>query len=119
MTTILSRGVVTLRSARSDNNLTVAELAQLAGISTSTIYNVERGITGHPVTYDAADALAKALDRSRVEIYWPVGLTTRNAVLVGTHPTHKGKDNGNLRSNLCSGCFTKLPRTGTCAYCTP
>lgn len=53
--------------ARTDNNMTLVELAELTGLSKSTLNNIENGKTS-PTLYEL-ELIAKALDTKITELF--------------------------------------------------
>jgi transcriptional regulator with XRE-family HTH domain len=65
---VVGKNVARIRNARTNPKMSQAALAAVAGVSRSTIANLESGYSGNP-EYDTVKALAGALGVSPLELY--------------------------------------------------
>jgi transcriptional regulator with XRE-family HTH domain len=97
--------------------LTVAELAELSGISASAIYRIENNQTDYKINKATAAALAQALSMRIIDIFDPdIELSNRGRPPHTGVPVEPGEER---RSGgpICPNCFVEVPRTGVCDTC--
>lgn len=104
-----------LCSFRESIGLTVAELANEAGVSRGVIYEIESGLKKYKVNYTVAEALAEALE---VHVY---DIFTKTEVSELGRPAHTGKPLTltviSSCEMICSGCNLAVPRAVGCDTC--
>lgn len=106
----------TLRSVRQSIGWTVAELAELADISETTIRRIEEDARPFRFNLETASSLAAALDVPVSAIFPPEALTH-----LGRSP-HTGKSCHRTNETVgavCPSCFVQLPATKVCDTCGP
>ena len=119
VTFIYKRRVVfvchTLRSVRQAIGWTVAELAELADISESTIRRIEEDASPFRFNYETASSLAAALDVKVETIFRPEEQSHLG------RPPHTGTNCQKPASHgpICSSCSMELPATLICDDCGP
>lgn len=103
-------------------DVTPRQLAKAADISEGAVYrNLDMSPDGLKTHDTTANAIAAALGVNKHEIRWPRGTSQvgRNA---GDHTVTRDttcqQQKMVPRTELCSTCFTTLPKVGTCGYCT-
>lgn len=105
----------TLKELRTENNMSVRDLANASGISPVTIYRIE-GSYRFSVNDDTAAALADALGCDTKSIFWPHGTSNQG------RPPHTGCENSERPREaeplkVCHEHFIELPATGECSFC--
>ena len=119
MATVESVIKLTLKELRARKGWSQAELARRAGVSQSMIAKIEvYSRSRERIKLQTATLVAKALGVNVEDINWRHDLSL---VIYGFEP---GEGCGahvpleTSRSTCCTMCFTELPGTGTCDYCT-
>lgn len=108
--------LVSLRDARKGRGLSARQLSELSGISSGTIYGIEKEYTPYSVHCVTAESLADALNYDVSEINWPNGQSERG------RPPHTGiavtrKQTRIVKPEMCSMHFMELSVTGKCLFC--
>lgn len=104
-----------LTALRSAKDLTVAQLAEMSGLSESTIYKIERCTSEFRTNEAVASLLAEALECGVYDIFSPSDLShIGRPPLTGVKLTMKTTVKVTL---ICMACRNALPRSGICGYC--
>lgn len=111
-----------LKDVRNILDASVAELAEMSGLSESTIYRIEREANNQAVNDHTVTLLCEALGVSADEIRWPNGITDggRRPLTGGTYTVTRSVVSRNTETTctVCPKHFITIPvATGICDFC--
>ena len=107
---------VSLAEAMRNGNLTVALLAQQAGVSKSTIYKALRQNSKSGINQDSGEKIARALDTRVNKINWSHALSDWGRK-PGTGIRRKKTQPLRGFTDQCPTCPYMLPATNVCSNC--
>ena len=111
----------TLQQARQILGLKMRDLANLTGLSTSTIHRIERAKDGQAVNLHTVALLCESLGMEPEELIWPFGITEdgRKPLTGGSYTITRKFELSFTETIivLCPRHFTELPVTGICDRC--
>jgi DNA-binding XRE family transcriptional regulator len=121
-----------VRILRIENELTVRELAELAGVSPSTVYKIENGSSPFKTQLSVAERLAWALDVKVSDLFLemelspfgrPAGTGSGTITLIRetfeiVHRVTVTREIVTGRGQVrCNNCFLEVPSTPHCTQC--
>ena len=101
-----------LKEVRESVDLTIAELAELTGVSTSTICAIERDPM-HSTNYTVASTLAHTIYREVSDVFDMRYLTHLGRPACTGHPCSVNT----TAYAFCPSCNIAMPVVGNCQYC--
>lgn len=103
-----------LQAIRLSLGLTVAELAELSGISMSVIYRIESGDNEYHVNEATAEALSTALYKEVKSIFDPLELSNKGRPPLTGVSCMKSKP---AQTIVCLHCCMEVVHNDTCSQC--